>query len=118
MSGMPRRVVEYSGSGLTEYNVISTVGSFILAAGVLVTVFNVFWSVRKGRRAGPDPWLANTLEWFTPSPPPEHNFDVIPTVRSLEPMKDIRRSVQEREARLGAREDVTEPPSKQPEPIP
>jgi cytochrome c oxidase subunit 1 len=118
LSGMPRRVVEYSGSGLTEYNVISTVGSFILATGVLVTVVNVFWSIRKGRRAGPDPWLANTLEWFTPSPPPEHNFDVIPTVRSLEPMKDIRRSIQEREAALGARDEVTEPPSKQPEPIP
>ncbi len=80
---------------------ISTVGSFVLAAGVLVTVFNVFGSIRKGRPAGPDPWRANTLEWFTPSPPPEHNFDVIPTVRSLEPMKDIRRSMQEREAALG-----------------
>ena len=100
LSGMPRRVSEYSGGGLTEYNVISTIGSFILAAGVLVTVFNVFWSIRKGRRAGPDPWRANTLEWFTPSPPPQHNFDVIPTVRSLEPMKDIRRSIQEREAAL------------------
>jgi len=97
--------------------VISTVGSFILAAGALVTVANVFWSIRKGRHAGPDPWRANTLEWFTPSPPPEHNFDVIPTVRSLEPMKDIRRSVQEREAALGDGE-VTEPPAKQPEPIP
>jgi cytochrome c oxidase subunit I len=118
LSGMPRRVVEYHGGNLTEYNVISSIGAFILAAGVLVTVFNVVWSLRKGRRAGPDPWLANTLEWFTPSPPPEHNFDVIPTVRSLEPMKDIRRSVQEREAMLGAREDVSEPPSKQPEPIP
>ena len=101
LSGMPRRVVRVpAASGLTEYNVISTIGSFVLAAGVLVTVFNVVWSIRKGRRAGPDPWRANTLEWFTPSPPPEHNFDVIPTVRSLEPMKDIRRSVQEREAAL------------------
>jgi cytochrome c oxidase subunit 1 len=118
LSGMPRRVVEYQSSGLTEYNVISTIGSFVLAAGALVTVFNVVWSLRKGRRSGPDPWQANTLEWFTPSPPPEHNFDVIPTVRSLEPMKDIRRAVQEREARLGAREEVTEPPPKQPEPIP
>jgi cytochrome c oxidase subunit I len=118
LSGMPRRVVEYGGSGLTEYNVISTVGSFVLAAGVLVTVFNVVWSLRKGRRAGPDPWLANTLEWFTPSPPPEHDFDVIPTVRSLEPMKDIRRSVQEREAVLAGDGEVPERPSKQPEPIP
>jgi heme/copper-type cytochrome/quinol oxidase subunit 1 len=118
LSGMPRRVVEYTGSGLTEYNVVSTVGSFILAAGTLVTVFNVVWSLRKGREAGPDPWRANTLEWFTPSPPPQHNFDVIPTVRSLEPMKDIRRSVKEREAALVGGDGAAEPPSKQPEPIP
>ena len=124
LSGMPRRVVEYHGGNLTEYNVVSTVGSFILALGVLVTVYNVFISVRKGRPAGPDPWKANTLEWFTPSPPPEHNFDVTPTVRSLEPMKDIRRAVHEREAALaagtngnGAGPHAPEPPGKQPEPV-
>jgi cytochrome c oxidase subunit 1 len=124
LSGMPRRVAEYHSSGLTEYNVISTVGSFILAIGVLVTVYNVLVSMRSGRPAGPDPWRANTLEWFTPSPPPPHNFDVIPTVRSLEPMKDIRRAVQEREAALaagtngnGAGPHPTEPAGKQPEPL-
>ncbi len=110
LSGMPRRIVEYHGDNLTTYNVISTIGAFILAAGVLVTVFNVFWSIRRGRIAGPDPWRANTLEWFTPSPPPEHNFDVVPTVRSLEPMKDIRRSVIEREAALSATNGAGEPP--------
>jgi heme/copper-type cytochrome/quinol oxidase subunit 1 len=51
-------------------------------------------SLRGGAVAGPDPWRANTLEWFTPSPPPANNFDVIPRVRSVEPMKDIRRQVQ------------------------
>ena len=123
LSGMPRRIVEYHGDGLTTYNVISTVGAFVLALGVLVTVYNVFVSIRKGRIAGPDPWRANTLEWFTPSPPPEHNFDVIPTVRSLEPMKDIRRGIQQREAALaagtngnGAGPHVPEP-GKQPEPL-
>ena len=49
-----------------------------------------------GAIAGPDPWHANTLEWFVPSPPPVHNFDVIPRVRSLEPMKDIRREIERR----------------------
>ena len=124
LSGMPRRVAEYNSSGLTEYNVISTIGAFILALGVLVTVYNVFASIRNGRPAGPDPWQANTLEWFTPSPPPEHNFDVIPTVRSAEPMKDIRRAVEQREAALaagtngnGAGPHVSEPPGKQPEPL-
>jgi cytochrome c oxidase subunit 1 len=103
LSGMPRRVFEYHDTGsLHGYNLASTIGSFILAVGVLITVANVVWSLRRGRVAGPDPWRANTLEWFTSSPPPEHNFDVIPTVRSFEPMKDIRRRVREQEAAAGA----------------
>jgi cytochrome c oxidase subunit I len=63
---------------------------------VLVTVVNVLWAIRNGRPAGPDPWRGNTLEWFPPSPPPEHNFDVVPVVRSVEPMKDIRRGAEQR----------------------
>ena len=51
-------------------------------------------SLRVGKIAGPDPWKGNTLEWFTPSPPPPNNFDVIPRVRSVEPMRDIRRQVE------------------------
>jgi cytochrome c oxidase subunit 1 len=94
LDGMPRRVYEYPDIGnLALYNRISTVGSFILAAGVGVTVINVVRSLKKGVKAGPDPWKANTLEWFTQSPPPVNNFDVIPRVRSVEPMKDIRRQV-------------------------
>ena len=54
---------------------------------------NVIISIKKGKRAGNDPWQGNTLEWFTTSPPPDNNFDVIPRVRSVEPMKDIRREV-------------------------
>ncbi len=61
---------------------------------MLVTVVNVMRSLTRGAVAGPDPWQGNTLEWFTPSPPPVHNFDVIPRVRSLEPMKDIRREIE------------------------
>jgi cytochrome c oxidase subunit 1 len=91
---MPRRVYEYPDVGnLGLYNLISTIGSFILALGIGLTVLNVVRSYRKGVNAGPDPWKANTLEWFTPSPPPVNNFDVIPRVRSVEPMKDIRRQV-------------------------
>jgi cytochrome c oxidase subunit I len=97
LDGMPRRVYEYDNVGhLQLYNVISTVGSFILALGVLVTVLNVARSLKSGVVAGPDPWKANTLEWFTSSPPPVNNFDVVPRVRSVEPMKDIRREVQRR----------------------
>ena len=50
--------------------------------------------------------IGNTLEWFTPSPPPPHNFDVIPVVRSVEPMKDIRRQVA---AQTGRTETVAQP---------
>jgi heme/copper-type cytochrome/quinol oxidase subunit 1 len=50
-------------------------------------------SVRHGPRAGHDPWLGATLEWFALSPPPEHNFDAIPDVRSAEPLRDIREAV-------------------------
>ena len=94
LEGMPRRVYRYPDTAnWADFNLISTVGSFILGIGVLVTVVNVLLSVRNGKRAGNDPWQANTLEWFTQSPPPENNFDIAPRVRSVEPMKDIRRDV-------------------------
>ena len=96
LDGMPRRIYEYSpGSGWQAYNLISTVGAFLIAIGVLLTVVNLVRSLKKGTVAGPDPWKANTLEWFPPSPPPENNFDVVPRVRSVEPMKDIRRQVEQ-----------------------
>jgi cytochrome c oxidase subunit 1 len=94
LSGMPRRIYRYpSGNGWEGYNLISTIGSFLLGIGVLITVINIIRSVRNGRKAGNDPWQGNTLEWFTQSPPPENNFDVVPRVRSVEPMKDIRREL-------------------------
>ncbi|MGH2867080.1 MAG: cytochrome c oxidase subunit I [Solirubrobacteraceae bacterium] len=95
LSGMPRRIYTYQpGLGWSTYNLISTIGSFILGAGVLVTIGNVARSLKTGRIAGPDPWKGNTLEWFTSSPPPVNNFDAIPRVRSIEPMRDIRRQVE------------------------
>ena len=96
LDGMPRRIYEYSeASGWQLYNVISSIGSYILALGVLITMINVVRSLKRGAYAGPDPWKGNTLEWFTPSPPPPHNFDVVPRIRSLEPMRDIRRQVEQ-----------------------
>ena len=99
LSGMPRRIYTYaSDAGWGPENLISTVGAYVLGIGVVITVVNVAWSLRRGRRAGPDPWRGNTLEWFTPSPPPPHNFDVIPRVRSVEPMRDIRHAIAARTA--------------------
>jgi cytochrome c oxidase subunit 1 len=95
LSGMPRRVYTYQpGLGWSTYNLISTIGAFILGVGVLLTIINVARSLKHGRISGPDPWKGNTLEWFTQSPPPVNNFDAIPRVRSVEPMRDIRRQVE------------------------
>ncbi len=110
LDGMPRRVYEYDNVGnLALYNLISTIGSFVLASGVLVTIINVTRSLKHGAIAGPDPWKANSLEWFTTSPPPANNFDVIPLVRSYEPMKDIRREIEQRTSAVPAPGGATVP---------
>jgi heme/copper-type cytochrome/quinol oxidase subunit 1 len=89
-----RRIDRYApGQGWDSWNLISTIGSYILALGIVISLTNVVLSAKRGKKAGNDPWLANTLEWFTTSPPPENNFDVIPRVRSVNPMQDIRREV-------------------------
>jgi heme/copper-type cytochrome/quinol oxidase subunit 1 len=102
LSGMPRRVAHYpADQGWALMNLISTCGALLLALGMLATLYNVIRSLRRRLDAGNDPWRANTLEWFTTSPPAPHNFDVIPRVRSLSPMRDIRDEVRERYPRRG-----------------
>jgi cytochrome c oxidase subunit 1/cytochrome c oxidase subunit I+III len=88
---MPRRIYTYaSGMGWDTLNWISTAGSFLFALGVALFVVNVMYSYRRGRPAGNNPWDAPTLEWATSSPPPPHNFTVIPTVGSRHPLWEDR----------------------------
>jgi cytochrome c oxidase subunit I+III len=87
--GMPRRVYTYPGGlGWDIYNLLETIGAFILAAGLLLIAFNLIHSRFRGAPAGADPFHGGTLEWTIPSPPPEYNFAVIPTVSSAYPNWD------------------------------
>jgi cytochrome c oxidase subunit I+III len=89
--GMVRRVYTYPvGSGLAGYNLLSTVGAFILAIGILLTVVNFFRSLRRGQPAGDNPWNADSLEWSVTSPPPDAQFPRLPVVRDRHPLWDER----------------------------
>ena len=81
--GMPRRIYTYNAdAGWTFWSLVSTIGAFILAAGVGLFALNAVQSLRRGARAPADPWDGRTLEWRTSSPPPPHDFDETPPVYS------------------------------------
>ena len=94
---------------LDTYNLVATIGAFVLSLGIVLSIVNAYASIRGGTRAGHDPWGGETLEWFATSPPPPHNFDVVPDVRSDEPLRDIREAVRRREASRPAPAETTEP---------
>jgi len=89
----------FDNAGVTAYNVISTIGVLILFVGVVLTICNAIFSRTNGPGAGHDPWAGDTLEWFTLSPPEPHNFDVLPDVRSPQPLRDIREAIGHRTRR-------------------
>jgi cytochrome c oxidase subunit 1 len=79
--GQPRRTYTYpEGFGWETLNLVETIGAFVIALAVLVYIANVVYSTRRGPIAPADPWDARTLEWTTPSPPPEYNFAEVPVV--------------------------------------
>jgi cytochrome c oxidase subunit 1 len=103
LEGMPRRVYTYSNESWEGYNLASTIGSYVMGIAVLFFIVNVVRTSRGGPRVGNDPWQADTLEWYTTSPPPPHNFDDVPYVTSARPLYDLRRKLREKS---GAREPV------------
>ena len=91
IKGMPRRIADYaSDAGWNDWNLIATIGGFIIGISMLPFIWNVLVSLRGGKIAGDDPWEGNTLEWATSSPPPPYNFDRLPDIRSERPLFDQR----------------------------
>jgi cytochrome c oxidase subunit 1 len=89
--GMQRRIATYPiETGFLPWNLLETVGAFLMGISILIFVWNMLASLRSGPLAGNDPWVANTLEWLTASPPPEYNFASLPRIRSERPLRDLR----------------------------
>lgn len=99
----------FSGTGVSTENLIATIGTFVLAIGILLTLANAIVSRSGGARAGHDQWGGDSLEWFALSPPEPHNFDVLPDVRSARPMRDIREAIAHSTARADGAPRETQP---------
>ncbi|WP_426574759.1 cytochrome c oxidase subunit I [Aquihabitans sp. McL0605] len=121
LQGMPRRTYTYrDGYGFNFWNFVSTVGAFIIATSFLIFFWNIWASYRKAKKAAggkgkrlsmpADPWDSRSLEWMIPSPTPAHNFDVVPTVQSLDEFWHRKYGEDEdhRLVRIAATEDVVQ----------
>jgi cytochrome c oxidase subunit 1 len=115
LQGMPRRTYTYrDGYGFNLWNMVSTVGAFLIAAS-FVYFFWIIWKSWKDAKASKvalsgDPWDARSLEWMIPCPTPAHNFDVTPTVSSLDDFWHRKYGEDEdgRLVRIAATEDVSQ----------
>jgi cytochrome c oxidase subunit I len=107
MLGMPRRIYTYdSGQGWETFNLISTVGAYVLVVASAVFAWNFLRSRKHGPIAGANPWDAGTLEWTIPSPPPVYNFAKLPQVTSRYPLWEGKEADQE-SARVNSQEGKT-----------
>ncbi len=97
----------YEDTGLDGYNLVASIGAFILVIGLLVELGNAAYSWHNGLPArGHDPWGGTTLEWYALSPPPPHNFDAVPDVRGPSPCTTS-----------GSRSSAGRSPSRRPPPL-
>ena len=91
LRGMQRRIADYQSAwGYNPENLISTIGTYVFAVGVILVITDFVLAFRRKILAGDDPWGGQTLEWATTSPPPRHNFDALPEIRSDAPLLDLR----------------------------
>jgi cytochrome c oxidase subunit 1 len=89
--GMPRRVADYEPIASFEFwNMVSSIGFVVLTVSMVPFLVALVKGLRGPRTVGADPWHANSLEWATTSPPPEHNFTWLPPIRSERPVFDLR----------------------------
>jgi cytochrome c oxidase subunit I len=87
--GMPRRVATYiQAPEWQTLNRWATAGAFLMGISTIFFLANVVYSSYKRVEAGDNPWDAQTLEWFTTSPPPHHNYYALPPIRSERPTWD------------------------------
>jgi len=81
LAGMPRRIPDYA-LQFADFNMLSSIGAFVLGASQLLFLYTVVKCIRGGSHAGDNPWEgADTLEWTLSSPPPYHSFETPPTVK-------------------------------------
>jgi len=100
--GMPRRVADYEPK-FGDLNLLSSIGAGVIALGILMVLVNMVISLRRRVPAGNDPWGAQTLEWWTSSPPPRDNFTSLPEITSYAPLLDRREREEEAAAGGGGR---------------
>ena len=100
----------FGGTGVDAYNLLASIGTLVLAIGIVMTLVNAVLSREGGAAAGHDPWGGDSLEWFALSPPDPHNFDVLPDVRGPRPLRDIR-------AAIGRRRPAPAEPARESQPV-